>query len=138
MRLIYLSSAFYARYDTCPEILKKPTRPYACLSVQIDGKTFAIPFRHHIAHKYAFFTYGDCGLDYTKSVLILHESDIDERRPQIEQKEFDALKGKEARIIREFTKYVKLYCKAAQNRENPYYKNIVRYSALQYFEEQLL
>ena len=57
MRLIYLSSEFYKQYKDCPEILKKPSRPYACLTVKIRGLTFAIPFRHHIAHKYAFITY---------------------------------------------------------------------------------
>lgn len=118
--------------------MKKPSRPYACLTVKIRGLTFAIPFRHHIAHKYAFITYKDCGLDYTKAVVVLDEGYIDDKRPQIEQREFDALKGKEARIVREFDKYIKLYCKAAQNRDNVHYGNIVRYSALQYFEDYIL
>ena len=138
MRLIYLSSEFYKQYKDCPEILKMPSRPYACLTVKIRGLTFAIPFRHHIAHKYAFVTYKDCGLDYTKAVVVLDEGYIDDNRPQIEQREFDALKGKEARIVREFDKYIKLYCKAAQNRDNVHYGNIVRYSALQYFEDYIL
>lgn len=73
MRLIYLSQAFYDRYGDCPEILKKRTRPYACLTIRIEEMTVAIPFRHHIAHKYAFRTYGDCGLDYTKAVVIADE-----------------------------------------------------------------
>ena len=137
MRLVYLSSRFYAQYAACPEILQKPTRPYACLSVQVEGQTFAIPFRHHIAHKHAFFTYGDCGLDYTKAVLILDESYLDSARPQIEQREFNALKGQDARILREFSRYLKLYRKALQNRSNPHYSNIIRYSALQYFEQYL-
>ena len=66
------------------------------------------------------------------------EGYIDDKRPQIEQREFDALKGKEARIVREFDKYIKLYWKAAQNRDNVHYGNIVRYSALQYFEDYIL
>ena len=137
MRLVYLSPRFYSQYAGRSEILQKPTRPYTCLSVQVEGRTFAIPFRHHIAHKYAFFTYGDCGLDYTKAVLILDESYLDPARPQIEQREFNALKGQDARILREFSRYLKLYRKALQNRSNPHYANILRYSALQYFESHL-
>lgn len=119
MRLVYLSEQFYSEYGHCPEILKKPLRPYACVAVQVNEHFFAVPFRHHIAHKYAFFTYGTCGLDYTKAVLLLKESYVDTRKPQIEQREFNALKGKDTRIAREFSRYLKLYCKAAQNRESP-------------------
>lgn len=70
--------------------------------------TVAIPFRHHIAHKYAFRTYGDCGLDYTKAVVIADERYIDAGRAQIE------------------------------HRDEPCYSNIIRYSSLQYFEEYIL
>ena len=56
MKLILLSSLFYKDYANCPEILQKPTRPYTCLTVRIDGLTFAIPFRHHIPHNSDFDT----------------------------------------------------------------------------------
>lgn len=136
--LVYLSEQFYSEYGHCPEILKKPLRPYACVAVQVNEHFFAVPFRHHIAQKYAFFTYGTCGLDYTKAVLLLKESYVDTRKPQIEQREFNALKGKDTRIAREFSRYLKLYCKAAQNRESPHYQNIIRYSTLQSFEDYIL
>ena len=68
MRLIYLSEKFYEKYGNYPEILKNDSRPYTCLEIKIDGKTYAIPLRHHITHKYAFLTIGNQGLDYTKAV----------------------------------------------------------------------
>ncbi len=138
MRLIYLSPKFYQQYAACREIMKKPSRPYACLFVEVEALTFAIPFRYHIPHKYAFFTYNDCGLDYTKAVLVPDESYIGVGRPQVEQREFNALKGQDARILREFSRYLKLYRKAALNRTNPHYSGIIQYSALQYFEEYIL
>ena len=70
MKLITLSPVFYERYHGCEEILIKQTRPYVCLAVKVDGVTFAIPFRHHIPHKWAFFTVGEAGLDYSKAVVI--------------------------------------------------------------------
>lgn len=138
MRLIYLSQAFYDRYGDCPEILKKRTRSYACLTIRIEEMTVAIPFRHHIAHKYAFRTYGDCGLDYTKAVVIADERYIDAGRAQIEQREFNAIKSREAQIIREFSKYLKTYRRAMEHRDESCYSNIIRYSSLQYFEEYIL
>lgn len=138
VKLIYLSQKFYAEYGGCKEILKKPTRPYACLAVYISGVTFAIPFRHHIAHKYAFITKPGCGLDYTKAVVVPDGSYIAPDRVQIDQDEFNALKGQDSRIAREFARYLKLYIKAVQNHGNPHYANITRYSTLQYFENQIM
>ena len=69
MKLIILSDKFYKEYGGYREILKKPSRPYLCLTVKIDGVTFAIPIRHHINHPFCFKTIGDCGLDYTKAVI---------------------------------------------------------------------
>lgn len=99
MRFILLSDKFYQSYGKYREILQKDGRPYACLEVEIDGIRFAIPFRHHIPHKYAFFTYDTCGLDYTKAVVIKDESMISSEIPTIEQKEFNFLKGKDSRIL---------------------------------------
>ena len=45
-------------YGGKPEIMDKENRPYACFTVKIDGLLFAIPIRHHIHHRFAFFTEG--------------------------------------------------------------------------------
>lgn len=137
MQLIRLSDIFYQIYENCTEILQKRTRPYACLQVTIDGITFAIPFRHHISHKYAFITYGDCGLDYTKAVVISSDDYISLEPVQIEQAEFNAIKGKEHRIQKGMADYLKLYRKAMQYPANRHYDTIRRCSSLQYFHPEL-
>ena len=50
MEIRTLSKEFYSEYGDCEEILKKITRPYYCLLLDIDEKKYAIPFRHHIKH----------------------------------------------------------------------------------------
>lgn len=133
LRLIYLSDKFYATYGHYPEILRKDGRPYAFLAVEIEGNRFAVPFRHHIAHKHAFITYDRCGLDYTKAVVIDDESMIAPELPIIEQREFNVLKGKDALVISGMRRYYKLLKNAMQYPDNPHYASILRYSALKYF-----
>ena len=119
MRFILLSDKFYQLYGKYREILQKDVRPYACLEVEIDGIRFAIPFRHHIPHQYAFFTYDSCGLDYTKAVVINDESMISSEIPTIEQKEFNFLKGKDSRVESGMRQYYKLLKNALRYRDNP-------------------
>lgn len=133
MRYILLSDAFYRKYSGCPEILKKQTRPYVCLAVEVDGMLFAIPFRHHIRHKYAFFTVGEAGLDYTKAVVIEDMSMVSSATPTIEQKEFNSLKGRDALVESGMRKYYGLVLKSKRYPGNRHYANILKYSALQYF-----
>ncbi len=137
MKLITLSPYFYSKYGNCPEILTKPTRPYVCLAVRIDGVPFAIPFRHHIPHKWAFITYGEAGLDYSKAVVISDKRFIGEGTPEIEQQEFEALKGKDALITNGMRKYYKAYKKAVQYPNNRHYNAIRSCSSLQYFHKEL-
>ena len=58
MKYIFLSQQFYTDYNSkqFSEIEHKVNRPYIMLLVQIEGVTFAVPFRSHISHKYAFIT----------------------------------------------------------------------------------
>ena len=137
MKLVFLSQEFYEKYSGCKEILQKSTRPYVCLEVCVNGLTFAIPFRHHIPHKYAFMIEGESGLDYTKAVLILAESDISEEQPWIDQKSFNAIKGQERRIQKGMRDFLKIYKKARQYRVNPRYRYILQCSTLSYFLDQI-
>lgn len=137
MRLIVLSDDFYQRHEHHREILQKRTRPYVCLEVTINGTTFAIPFRHHIKHRYAFITYGESGIDYTKAVVIASDDDVANRTPQIEQREYNALVGRDALIHNGMVNYIALYKKAKTYEHNPFYANIRKYSSLQYFEKYL-
>lgn len=137
MNLITLSPYFYSKYAGCKEILTKPTRPYVCLSVMIDGVQFAIPFRHHITHKWAFTTYGAAGLDYSKAVVISDKRFIGAGTPKIEQAEFDALKGRDAMITNGMRKFLAAYRKATSYPDNHHYDSIRKCSALQYFHKEL-
>jgi protein AbiQ len=137
MRFVTLSDDFYSVYGSCKEILEKSARPYACLAVQINGHTFAIPFRHHINHKHAFITTGEQGLDYTKAVVIENPRYIDRVDVQIESKDFAALKGKEHKVVAGFRRYISDYKTAAKYPTNKHYASILRYSTLQYFKKFL-
>ncbi|MGN1115439.1 MAG: hypothetical protein ACI4TH_02585 [Candidatus Ornithomonoglobus sp.] len=51
-RLNYLSDEFYKEYslEKCPEIENKQNRPYMVILIEIDGNTFAVPFRTNVKH----------------------------------------------------------------------------------------
>ena len=79
-KICILSDKFYQKFpkEKFPEILHKgETRPYLILLVEIGGKTFGIPFRSNINHKYCFKILNNRnqneGLDYTKAVVITEE-----------------------------------------------------------------
>ena len=137
MQLKILSEHFYASYAHCSEILKKENRPYACLTIELDGQLFAVPFRHHIKHQHAFHTIGEAGLDYTKSVIITDSLFLSDDKPSIEGKEFAIIKREENKIRYGLAKYVNQYKRAMRHRDNPRSLNILKYSTLKYFEEYL-
>ena len=134
MDLIVLSSSFYQRYKDCDEILCKDNRPYLCLCIKVENRRFAIPFRHHISHKHCFITYEDRGLDYTKAVPIVDSSFIGDDTAWIDSAEWNIVKQNEGRIYAGFNKYLKLYRKALRFSNQRRYQNVLKYSALQYFE----
>lgn len=137
MKLRILSERFYDTYSHCKEILKKENRPYACMTIEIDGLLFAIPFRHHIRHQYSFHTIGDAGLDYTKTVVITDIAFLSDDKPSIESNEFSIIKRNEQKIRYGLAKYIRQYKRAMKHRDNPRSELILKYSALKYFEEYL-
>lgn len=137
MKLALLADTFYEEYCDCREILTKRTRPYACMTIEVDGVLFAIPFRHHISHQYAFITYGDCGLDYTKAVVIKDKAYLSPHRPTVDRKEWDAVRRGESKIIFGFKSYLNQYKRAVRHKDNPRSANILKYSSLQYFEDYI-
>ena len=110
---------------------KKENRPYACLTIELDGLLFAVPFRHHIKHQYAFHTIGEAGLDYTKSVLITDALFLSNEKPSIESKEFAIIKREENKIRYGLAKYVNQYKRAMRHRDNP---PKLEYTEIQYPE----
>ena len=137
MTLIHLSDHFYDTFASATEILHKRSRPYACLAIRIDGIVYAIPFRHRITHKYAFFTGNRMGLDFTKAVVVRDSSFIGNTNVQIEQAEFNAIKGQERRIAAGMRNFITVYKKALRYPENKHYDFIRRCSSLQYFSEHI-
>lgn len=137
MKLIYLSKKFYADHAACNELLMKQGRPYACVVVKTSTHEFAIPFRHHISHKHAFITRGQCGLDYSKAIPILDAEFVGNGTPRIDSADYSKVKGKEKIISAGMERYIQTYKKAKEHKESPFYKNILSCSSLQYFEEYI-
>ena len=141
MKFVLLSQAFYDKYSECEEILKKKDRPYCVMILQIENNTIAIPLRSHIKHKYAFFTNKEAlaGLDYTKSVIINLDTDIDATRKAFVRKdEYKNILGREYAIKQGLLKFIKRYKKALLRPDLPENRYIVQNTALQYFQEYLV
>ena len=144
MKYIFLSKEFYNTYnnDLYPEIEYKQDRPYVLLLLKIDRLTYAIPFRSHIKHNYAFFTdkENNCGIDYTKSIIITNEKYILENyngKPiRIRPNERKALFGQKHNIIRGLRSYIKEYKRAVKNKVNDKIF-VFKISTLQYFHKEL-
>ena len=136
MQLVILSEAFYNDFPRaqCPEILEKENRPYYCLAVRVSGHIFAIPIRHHIRHKFAFFTINDSGLDYTKAVVIDDPMYISSTSPWIDSMEWNILKGNENAIFYGFRKFLRQYMRALKHPENPRSTMFIKYTSLKYFD----
>ena len=137
----YLTKDFFIDYADCPQILQKKNRPYAHILITLDDcLNFALPIRHGIKHKYAFFTDESktCGLDYSKAVLITKNKYIDmTRHAIINGKEYTKIVKKEAFIKKKLKAYINLYKKAYENRDIHKNKTICSMSSLQYFHREL-
>ena len=144
MKYIFLSKEFYNKYkhELYPEIEYKEDRPYVLLLLKIDSLTYAIPFRSHIKHNFAFITDKEkrCGIDYTKSIIITNPNyvvyNINGRPIRIRKNEQQALYGQKHNIIRELKAFVREYKRAVQNKVNTK-TFIFKISTLQYFHKEL-
>jgi hypothetical protein len=139
-----LSKKFYEKYpiDVFPQMLGKKDRPYLALITEIDGVSYAIPFRSH-AHaetSYIFKTYfrdfdGQAGLDYSKAVVIVdytykgNPARIDSR----EKSEIDSYRNE---IIGNFKKYLDSFKKAMKSK-NPKLRLRYQCCSLQYFLKEM-
>ncbi|MHC6204290.1 type III toxin-antitoxin system TenpIN family toxin [Breznakiellaceae bacterium SP9] len=140
-----LTSAFYAQFGHCEEILNKDDRPYYVLVLEVDGLTYAIPLRSHITHPFCFIADNSegqkSGLDYSKAVVIADKIlYIDPTPVTIRQHEFNALKQKEFQIKQQFSSYAAAYRKEISRRlQNPDLPVSARcrYSSLKYFHKEL-
>lgn len=141
-RFIFLSDEFYNTYPISeyPEMEQKNNRPYIQVCVEIDGIQYAIPLRSDIRHPHVLWTdkVNHCGVDFSKAVVIKEESYIDmSKEPHLRQNEFDALRGKDYKIKTKMQAYIEKYKKAKQDLTKPVNQMLVKYSTLQYFEEEI-
>lgn len=141
-RFVFLSNEFYNEYPASkyPEIAQKHNRPYIQVYVEINGIQYAIPLRSDIHHPYVLWTdkANNCGVDFSKAVVVSKESYIDATvEPHLRQNEFDALRGKDYKIKIKMERYIEKYKKAKQDLSKPINQMLVRYSTLQYFEEEI-
>ena len=137
-RIAFLSESFYQDHPNPPfkEMEQKQNRPYIVFLIELEGHRWAVPFRSHIRHRYAFFTDPEnrCGIDYSKAVVVDKPEYIDEKtRPHLRPNEFEALRGNEYAVQKGFEKYLKLYKKAVRS-GHPRYRSLVEYSTLQNYE----
>ena len=137
-RIAFLSDSFYRDHPNPPfkEMEQNQNRPYIVFLVEIEGHIWAIPFRSHIRHAYAFFTDREnkCGIDYSKAVVVDRPEYIDQQtRPHLRQNEFEALRGNEFAVQKGFEKYIKLYKKAVRSGHSRY-QSLIKYSTLQNYE----
>lgn len=89
-KIVFLTNSFYKDHPNPPfkEMEQKQNRPYIVFLVEIEGHTWAIPFRSHIRHGHAFFTDPEnkCGIDYSKAVVVDKPEYIDQQvRPHLRQ-----------------------------------------------------
>ena len=141
-RFVFLSKKFYNTYPASqyPEIEQKENRPYIQVCVEIDGVQYAIPLRSDIHHPHVLWTDKEknCGVDFSKAVVIKDEDYIDSvKEPHLRQNEFDALRGKDYKIKTKMAKYIGDYKKAKNDLSKPINQTLVKYSTLQYFEKEI-
>ena len=108
-KIVFLTNSFYQDHPNPPfkEMEQKQYRPYIVFLVEIEGHTWAIPFRSHIRHGHAFFTDAEnkCGIDYSKAVVVDRPDYIDQQvRPHLRQNEYEALRGNEFAVQKGFKK----------------------------------
>lgn len=137
-KIVFLTNSFYQDHPNPPfkEMEQKQNRPYIVFLVEIEGHTWAIPFRSHIHHGHAFFTDAEnkCGIDYSKAVVVDKPEYIDQQvRPHLRQNEYQALRGNEFAVQKGFEKYIKLYKRAVQS-GHPRYQSLIKYSTLQNYD----
>lgn len=141
-RFVFLSDEFYDKYpaSSYPEIEQKHNRPYIQVCIEIAGTRYAIPLRSNINHPHVLWTDKEnhCGVDFSKAVIIKEESYIDAiTEPHLRQNEFNALRGKDYKIKTKMEKYIEKYKEARRDLSKPMNQTLVKYSTLQYFEEEI-
>ena len=128
MRFVLLRYDYLTQHPTI-EALDK-SRPHAIVLIEVNELQFAIPLRTNLTHKHGLKTVKTGGLDYSKALLIFDESDISRDIKLESPEEFRAINEREAKIVKDFTKYVNRYVTARRKPDYNIIKREYRYSTL--------
>lgn len=142
MEFKHLSTKFYNDYpaNRYPEMMLKKDRPYTQVITNVNGLRFAVPLRSDISHATDVLWTNKKekhGLDFTKAVLILDDSYIDNDKVYIRSAEHKHLLGKEYLVKQKMEKCISNYKKAKEHLEEKHNQEYCKYSTLQYFEEYI-
>lgn len=150
-QVLNLTQKFYNDYPDPPykEIVRKDTRPYNCLLIQSHyGYFVCIPYRSHIAHKYAYkFKYSvrsrrtDSGLDYTKIVIVKNSEYIGTSEAIVDADEYRETRDNINYIKNDAQNYIDDYIEYMLGNSTKYdtknFKRAYGFSTLQYFHNEL-
>ena len=134
-----LSDAFYQKYSKSifSEIMDKgDNRPYLVLLINIKDKTFGIPFRSNVTHKFAFKIKNDRGLkeglDFSKAV-VLDPEDIG-KNAHLKSGNLKEVRKHIDLIIQKFKKYLDNFEIISKlSKRNVYQERTYNMSTLKYF-----
>jgi len=135
MRFVLLRYDYLTEHPTLEAMGKD--RPHAIVLIELNGLRFAIPLRTNLSHRQGFRTIGNGGLDYSKCLLIFEDRDISRDIKLSSSAEFQAINQHEVKIIRDFTKYVERYIKAARKGDANILGQTYRYTTLVNYHAQL-
>lgn len=140
---VHIQPIFFTDYPNLIEIMTNIDREYLHIVAIYKEKTFVIPFRSNITHKYSYrFKPNDPnnkkGIDYSKALIIEDLSKYTYKsQKNIPQYQHDLIKRDSEIIVRRFMKYVDDYCKNAGKTESSYFRRVGKYSSLQNYHEEL-
>ena len=134
-----LSEVFYKKYSKSifSEIMDKgENRPYLVLLLKIKTKTFGLPFRSNVTHKYCFKIKNNRGLkegiDFSKAV-ILEAEDIG-RNAHLKSGNLKEVRKHIDLIIRKFENYLNEFEIVSKlPKRNVYQERTFNMSTLKYF-----
>jgi protein AbiQ len=154
MQFNFLTYNFFKNNNHLKEIETKENRPYSVYVVTVNDLKFAIPLRSGIKHMHFYSSLGitkkeqinnirnrvgNCGLDYSKALLLSDDSYIrkDVEDVYISEAEHNYLKGKEHIVKNGMERYIKKYIKAYDKQHIFENKMLCLYSTLQNYHFEI-
>lgn len=145
-----VSSQFLSKYPAAqyPEILRKSSRPYNCLLIDVyDNFFICVPYRSNIKHKDAYkfknslrSQQSNSGLDYQKMLIIEKSSYLDDCSVVVDQDEYTETIINLDVIVSGAVNYLEKYINHITDQKTLHprdYDRHYKYSTLPYFHDIL-